>query len=310
MSTGPNEHGVIVGSAREGPSIAGFHKIVGLQRCETEYRLHDIVGLSDKHPKDNTAMAVGTICHAGRAAWFATQCTESVDFVVNAIQDYVKSSNDPVKVTAEREAIRLMTAYVKHWRLQPKPNVLDDEYPLGPAPLKENDPFFLYRTARLDDVSIYPDSLGQAVVGDLKTTSDSISGCMNEYRQHGQFITYAILWKMAKEGQAKFGPSPGVMIDIMTKDDNPKFHRELIVVTEFQQRWWYANMSHLLRRAAQITESTPTMRDTTQCARSISRKGSYLCQFHKLCQYGVSAAGQYILPNGDSLDTRPELVDI
>lgn len=306
----PNEHGVIVGSAREGPSIAGFHKVVTIQRCETEYRLAEVIGAKPKDPKANMAFDIGGLTHHGRGTWFSTQCTMHVDDVCQEISNFVKASGDPIKLQAEREAQRLMTAYIKHWRLYPTPNVLAVEYPIGPAPMKKNDPFFLYRTGRLDDVSIWPDSQGLACIGDLKTTSDTISGTINEYKQSGQFMTYAILWKMAKEGQLKFGPTPGVMIDILTKEENPKFHRELIVVTEHQQRWWYENMSHLLRRAAQITESTPTSRNTTQCARSISRRGSYLCTYHNLCKFGASAAGQFVMPDGNLLSERPELVEI
>lgn len=306
----PNAHGVLVGSAREGPSIAGFHKVVTLQRCETEYRYAESLGLKPVDAKPNAAFDVGTFTHHGRAMWFASQCTKHPDDVCQDISDMVRADGNPIKIQAEREAQRLITKYIKHWSLYPKPHVRAVEYQLGPAPLKERDPFFLYRTARLDDVSIYPDALNQLCIGDLKTTSDTISGIVNEYRQSGQFMTYALLWDMAKEGREFFNNTqiPGIMIDIVTKDENPKFHRELLTITEHQKRWWYENMSHLLRRAANITGTTPTSRNTTQCARAISRRGSYLCPFHKLCQYGSSATGQYTFPDGRLMSEEKELV--
>lgn len=294
----------IIGDTKDGPSIAGFHKIVDFMRCPQEYKFRHVLQIKPKNQEDKVAFAVGTLTHVGRATWFGSQFKCSIDAVLESITDNVAKSGNPIKIKAEREAKRLISAYVEHWRSKPLPLCRAVEYDIGPAPMRPSDPFFLYRTARFDDLSIYPDALNKLCIGDLKTTSDSISACVNEYRQHGQFILYSILYKMAKEGQQVFGPSHGIMLDICTKDAVPKFHRELIIVTPFQEQWYVASMSGWLRAAAQVTAETPTPRNVTQCSRAASRKGSYLCDFHQLCHYGGSHNNQYLTHDGQVPDKR------
>lgn len=298
----------IIGEAKEGPSLAGFHKIVDFMRCPQEYKFRHVLQVKPKNTEDKIAFAVGTLTHIGRATWFGSQFKCSIDVALESISAHVRTSGDPIKLKAEREAKRLISAYIEYWRSKPLPLCRAAEYEVGPCPMKPGDPFFLYRTARFDDLSIYPDALNKLCIGDLKTTSDTISGCVNEYKQNGQFILYSILYKMAKEGQQVFGPSHGIMLDICTKDTVPKFHREMIVITPFQEQWFTASMQGWLRAAAQVTSETPVPRNVTQCARAASRKGSYLCDYHQLCHFGGSAVGQYLSPNGDSPDKR--LVEI
>lgn len=277
----------IVGAAKDGPSIAGFHKIVDFLRCPQEYKYHHILGITPKDKDDKAALTIGILTHVGRAHWFASQFRAPVEACQEAIKKHVQSSGGKYKIESEREACRLVAAYVEHWRAQPLPLCRAVEYELGPAPLKEGDPFYAYRTARIDDLSNYPDALNKLCIGDLKTTSDSISGTVNEYKQHGQFILYSILWKMAKEGQALFGPIAGIMVDIETKEKVPKFHRELIPITPFQEHWFTASMQGWLKAASTVTRETPVPRNPVACARAVGR-GSYMCDYHDLCHYGGS----------------------
>lgn len=283
----------IVGAPKEGPSIAGYHKIVDFLRCPQEFKYRHTLGITPNGKDDKLALAIGVLTHVGRAHWFASQFKARVEECQEAIRQYVQTSAGKYKIDAEREACRLIAAYVEHWRAQPLPLCRAVEYEIGPAPLKEGDPFYAYRTARLDDLSNYPDALNKLCIGDLKTTSDTIAGVVNEYRQHGQFILYSILYKMAKEGQALFGPIAGMMVDIMTKEAVPKFHRELITVTPFQEHWFTASMQGWLKAASQVTASTPVPRNVTQCSRAVSRRGSYMCDFHELCHYGGSRVNLY-----------------
>ncbi len=296
----------IVGAAKEGPSVAGFHKIVDFLRCPQEYKNRHVLGLKQKDKEEIAALAVGVLTHLGRAHWFASQFKAPVEDCLNAIKEHVQKTATQANIKAEREACRLVAAYVEYWRSKPLPLCRAVEYEVGPCPMKPGDPFFRYRTARFDDLSIYPDALNKLCVGDLKTTSDTISSCVNEYKQNGQFILYSILYKMAKEGQAVFGPSAGIMLDICTKDAVPKFHRELIVITAFQEQWFTRSMQGWLAAAAQVTERTEVPRNVTQCSRSVSRKGSFLCDFHHLCHYGSSALGQYV----SSTPVTKELIEI
>lgn len=304
-----NKHGVLIGTPKEGPSIAGWHKIVDLQRCEQEYKNKHVLRIKHKDSEDKMALAVGILAHVGRAQWFSTQCTGSIDDALAEISTTAMASNSPTKVAAIRESQRIIAAYIEHWRIRPLPVVKAVEYDVGPAPMKPNDPFFLYRTMRADDVCVYQDALNQLCIGDLKTTSDSISGTVNEYKQNGQFILGSLLWKMAEQGEGLLGPIAGYMIDVATKDKDCKFHRELIIITEFQRQWFYASMVHWLRRAAQIDEKTPTLRNTTACAKSISRKASFLCEFHNLCHFGSDHAGQFVDSEGKSFDDRKQLIE-
>lgn len=299
----------IIGAAKEGPSLAGYHKIVDYMRCPQEYKFNHVLGIQPKDKEEKKALAVGVLTHIGRAHWFGSQFKATIDQCTAAITRAVQEKATPTNVEAEREAIRLVQAYIEHWRSKPLPLCRAVEYDIGPAPMKPGDTFFQYRTARFDDLSNYPDALNKLCIGDLKTTSDSISGCMNEYRQHGQFILYSILYRMAKEGLPIFGPVAGIMIDIETKEPVPKFHRELITVSTFQERWYTASMQEYLRDAAAMTPTTVARRNPTACARAIGRKGSYACDFRPLCQYGGSHNGQYVhKANGET--PKRELLEI
>ncbi len=292
----------LVGAPKEGPSIAGYHKIVDYLRCPQEYKFKHVMGLKQKNKQDTMALLVGVLTHAGRAAWFASQFKGTIDEAHEAITACAQSTGTKERVDAEREAKRLVAAYIEHWRSKPLPLCVAVEYEVGPAPLKVGSLLHQYRTARYDDVSRYPDALNKLCIGDLKTTSDTIASCVNEYRQNGQFILYSILWKMAKEGHALFGathgPIAGIMVDIETKEAVPKFHRELIVVTPFQEHWFIKSMEAWLNEASLITETTEVRRNVTACSRAVSRKGSYMCDYHQLCHFGGSAANQYVDKNG------------
>lgn len=285
----------IIGQPKEGPSLAGFHKIVDFLRCPQEYKNKHVNGIEPKGKDEKAALQIGVLTHVGRATWFGSQFKCTIDDALESITKHVQQSGGTYKIEVEREAQRLIAAYIEHWRSKPLPVCRAVEYDIGPAPLKEGDTFFQYRTARFDDLSNYPDALNKLCIGDLKTTSDSIAGCVNEYRQHGQFILYSILYKMAREGQAVFGPIAGIMIDVETKEKVPSFHRELITITQFQEQWFTASMHGWLKAAAQVSPTTPVPRNVTQCSRAVSRKGSYMCDYHPLCQYGSSHANQFVV---------------
>lgn len=299
---------VVKGAPKEGPSIAGWHKIVDFLRCPQEYKFRHILGIEPKNKEDKVALTIGTLCHIGRAHWFGTQFKASIDECQAAITQHVQESGGKYKVESEREALRLIAAYVEEWRSKPLPLCRAVEYDIGPAPMAENDPLYAYRTARVDDVSNYPDALNKLCIGDLKTTSDSISGCINEYRQNGQFILYNMLWRMAKEGQAVFGPIDGIVVDVMTKEKVPKFYRERIEVTAFQEHWFRASMLGYLSAASQVSIKTPVPRNVTMCARAISR-GSFMCDYQKLCHYGGAHINQYVNRSNGELPSK-ELVEI
>lgn len=298
----------VVGAPKDGPSIAGWHKIVSFLRCPQEYKFHETLGIKPKDKEEKAALHIGVLAHVGRAHWFASQFKCSIDSAREAITKHVQETGGKYKIESEREAQRLVCAYIEHWRSKPLPLCRAVEYEVGPAPLKPDDPLYAYRTARFDDVSQYPDVPKYLCIGDLKTTSDSISGCINEYRQNGQFILYSILWRMAKEGQAVFGPIAGVMLDIETKDKVPAFHRELITITAFQEHWFYNSIMGYLKAAQQVTSNTPVPRNVSQCSRSVSRKGSFMCDYHDLCHYGASRAHLYRDKEGNM--PSKELVEI
>lgn len=299
---------VIVGAPTSGPSSAGFHKIIDFMRCPQEHKFKHVMGLKKRDSEPSSALLIGVLAHVGRAYWFASQFKAPIEQCQGAISQHVQQYGLYNATDAEREAQRLIAAYIEHWRSKPLPLCRAVEYDIAPTNMKPGDPLELYRTARFDDLSIYPDALNKLCIGDLKTTSDSISGCVNEYRQNGQFILYNILYKMAKEGQALFGPSAGMMIDVLTKDKVPKFHRELIIVTSFQEHWFIRSMQGWLKAAQQVTPYTEVPRNVSQCCRSVSRKGTYMCDYHQLCHFGASAVGQYVDKDGKVPDK--ELVEL
>jgi hypothetical protein len=193
--------------------------------------------------------------------------------------------------------------YQDHWGRLPKPTPIACEYKLGPTPLEAGDPFFMHRTARLDDVSRYPNGLNKLYLGETKTTSGSIGQCIEQYALHPQILLQMLLWKMDPKGEATYGPIEGVMLDVIKKgygEESCSFAREAIPVPAFAMSWFPRTLKAWLRIFAAIDWDADVTRNPMRCTRSIGR-ATVACEFRELCKKGRAASNLYVMGKGVQL---------
>lgn len=250
--------------------------------------------------------AMGLLFHAMRARWFTlrfaddTKAWESIQEAADAEQ---KAQDLPMPVAVLEDALALMGHYITHWSRQPKPTPIATEHLLGPAPISKGDPFFLYRTARLDDLSKYPEALGEVCIGESKTASTSIGQVVQEYEMHPQPLLQYALYSNCENGEKRFGPAAGIMLDITVKGDarsDPKFGRVFVPVTDVQRSWFGRSMAGYLRAAASVDWDTDAPRNPLGCTYMAGR-ARVDCTFKELCMHGKSSSGSYVMRDGSSL---------
>jgi hypothetical protein len=301
----PVEPNIPIGDA-VGGSPAGWHSVEDFIRCPKEYQFRHVRNVRSPSTEMKDHFAIGVLLHAAKAHWFARKfATDEATLleIRRLVQVEGEKQKLPVSLKAEQQALTYFNEYVTFWRIRPKPTPIACEYDIGPAPLEAGDPFFLWRTGRLDDVSAYPESGGKLAIGDLKTTGASINDCVNQYTLHGQPLLYALLWRNAKQGQAMHGPISGVVLDIVQKGYGgtaSKFSRVFIPVTEHSLTWFAQGLKAQLRQVAAVEAESTVERRVTACTRMVGR-GRYACEFRNLCQYGKSASGEYVTASGESL---------
>jgi hypothetical protein len=302
----PMEPEVLFDGSGGGATEAGWHSIESMLKCPKEYQLRHVRGVREPQYILPDHFAVGSLFHAGRARWFTLRFATDAkawDSIKEAVEHEASIQRLPVRMVAEQKVLQLLTLYCEHWSQRPKPKPLCAEYKLGPAPIKQGDPFMLHRTARLDDASYYPEANGKLCLGESKTTSGSINDCVNQYTLHGQPLLQLVLWKMAPQGEAKHGKVAGVMLDVAQKPSgkNPaKFGRMFIPVPDFALSWYVDALRTYLRAAAQVDWDTEVTRNIAMCTRMEGR-ARLPCEFRELCSHGRSAATRYVLRNGESL---------
>lgn len=283
-----------------GRSTAGWHSIEALLRCPKEYQLREIRQIREPAAATPDHFAVGTGFHAGRARWFTLHFATNAK-AMKSIEEAVVAEFEMAKLPVGKRALGatmdLLNQYIEHWSGRPRPTPKAAEYLIGPAPLKDGDPFMLHRTARIDDASEYPESGGKLCIGEAKTTSVSIADTVNQYQLHGQPLLQLVLWKMAPQGEAKLGPAAGIMLDIVKKPysgEKAQFGRVFVPVSPFALNWYVENMRHYLRQAAQIDWDTEVPRNITACTRTIGRMRAP-CEFRDLCAHGRAASLKYVM---------------
>lgn len=291
----------------DGPSAAGWHKVESGFRCFKEYQYGEIRGITNPQADMPDPFAIGQMMHVGKAHWFSKHFSTD-ETVLSGIRDRMleaaEKSKLPMSLDAQRSALRYFTEYVEHYRVRAKPKVLAAEYDIGPAPLDPGDPEFLWRTARLDDVSWYPEGGGALFIGEAKTTSTSVNDAVNQYSLHGQPMLQALLWKVAPQGEAKHGPIAGVMLDVIVKGYGGKkstFARLPLPITQRALDWYAKNFRQRLRQLANVEWDTDVPRNIQACTRMVGRS-RMACPFRDLCMHGRSATTKYVFKkDGSSL---------
>jgi hypothetical protein len=201
---------------------------------------------------------------------------------------------------ALRDGQRYMKEYIEHWSKRLKPEPLAAEYKLGPAPFAKDDPIFVYRTARLDDVSKYPEAGGTLCIGETKTTSGSPNDVKEQYTLHGQTMLQFLLWRHAPQGEAMHGPVAGTVLDIIKKgygNERSKFDRVFIPFNEGALEWFTKTLRANLRAAAGVDWDADVPRNPAMCCRTIGRK-LVVCDYRDLCIHGRSASVKYVFRDG------------
>lgn len=290
----------------DGPSSHGWHAVSAFIRCPKEFQFRHVRKIVSPTSETPDNLAVGILLHAAKAEWFARGFAAD-EVTLDHIRQVIIATGEkqplPVRDQAEQKALRYFEEYVKHWRIRPKPKSVACELLLGPAPLVKGDNPILWRTGRLDDVSYYPEAGGHLAIGDLKTTSASIQDTLNEYALHGQPLLYSILWRMAPQGEAVYGPIRGVVLDIVQKgygDKPSKFARAFVPTPEFAQQWFARDLRTALADVALVTPTSEAWRNVTACTRMLGR-GRRKCDYHSICTHGRSSGLSYLTTDGKRL---------
>lgn len=293
---------MILGTSK-GATAAGWHSIAAFLRCPKEYQFSNVRGLRPVASQTPEALAIGLMIHAGRARWFSLNFAPSTrcwDEVYSAMLDEAETCKLPVSNDARMRATDLMKRYIDFWITRPLPTPRAAEYDVGPAALHPGDQFMLWRTARLDDVSVYPEGGNALWIGECKTTSGDVTDVHKEYRLHGQLLLQYALWKAAPQGEATLGPVAGVMLDIIRKPyakQSAKFARIAVPINPRVLTWYIKNLRHVLRAAAQVGPETDVPRNVTACTRMIGRM-RVECEFQALCSDGKAAGLKYVDASG------------
>ena len=292
-----SKSGVLVGSG--GVTEAGYHSIESFLRCPKLFQFEKVRNIGLPQQYEPPYFTVGRMLHAGKAKWFS-RGFRTTDKTWRAIQRAMEleahTGKLPPKREALRDGLRYMEEYIEHWSKRPLPKPVACEYKLGPAPFSANDPFFLFRTARLDDVSHYPEAGGALAIGEMKSTSGSPGDVVEEYTLHGQTMLQYLLWRHSDNGEAQHGKVAGTVLDIIKKGygrEKSKFSRQFIPFDPYALEWFADTLRANLRAAALVTWDAEVPRNITACTRTAGRK-KVVCDYRDLCAHGKSASIKYV----------------
>jgi hypothetical protein len=293
-----------------GATRQGYHAIADFLRCPKLDQFKRVRGIALPGTETPDYFAVGIMVHAGRAEWLEGGGTDAAaEARIHAVMEQSAIQEKlPITEKARRDAYRYVAEYIEHWSTRVGPKVVAVEYALDATPLVPGDPDFWKRTARLDDVSFYPEALDQLCVGELKTTSHSIADCANQYTLHGQPLLQMALWQRATNGAAKHGAVAGVLLDVIKKGygkERSQFGRHFIPVEDFAVAWFIRSIRGYLKAQSKVEWNTEVPRNPNGCT-YVSSGRRATCECRDLCIAGRSAAGKYWV-NGQPMRLwRPE----
>ena len=300
---------LVIAPAIKGASSAGWHNISTMLKCPKEYQLSQVRKVAVPRTLLPDPLAVGSLFHEGRSHWFQSGFPTGAAYwekLKKYIHDSANISNPPIRMDAVNRTLSYLEQYCSHWSMRAKPNVVLVETEVGPAPLMKGDPISMFRTFRPDDVSEYPEANGKLCIGECKTTSVGVDDAVNEYTLHGQPMMQYIVWSMAKNGAAKYGPVSHVLLDVIVKGygkERCKFGRQAIPITQYAIDWYIQSMRGYLTAANLIGYDTEVPRNIASCTRLVGR-ARIACQFRELCQFGKAAANRYVDSDGDGLGNK------
>lgn len=247
--------------------------------------------------------AIGTLVAAMRRQWFGDRfpkVTPAYQRTLNrAAQEAAEQDRLPIDPRDYVFATALFGQYVAHWRTKPRPTPVHVEFKMGPGPLWEGAPRPTWRTAKPDDISRYPEAGGALCLADCKTTSGDIGTVVREYELHVQPLQYLAQYRLDPNGERRYGPLAGVLLDVIQKPSagkKPKFGRVFIEYRSQAVDEFIESMKFHLDVIRRIGWDTPVPR-AYGCTYMAGR-ARVDCEFKDLCRFGSSAASKYKLPGG------------
>lgn len=283
-----------------GPSGLGFSELKSVI-CDKMYQYEHVRKIYKPTAQTPDYFAEGSFVHAGRARWFAEKQSLSAGAWQKIVDDVDKTRTTlplPCSDMAVRNALRYLTEYIEHYSVRPKPNIAAVEHLLGPFKLEGDNS---ERTARLDDWGFYEEAGGLAI-GECKTTT-TLTDTLAEYTLHGQPVLQRILWDIAPQGAAMYGPAKGHILDVIQKGLGGKkcqFMRVFLPIPDRVLAWGKRTLISMLKRRALIGWDTDTERNFAGCTQ-LSGRARIPCQFQNLCMYGEAAALEYAFKDGTGL---------
>lgn len=291
---------------KSGASSEGWHEIDALFRCEWEWVARNLRGIVPSGQTETPApLAQGLVVHAARAEWFTHGFRTDADSqarILAAARAEGAKQQLPITPDDEQAALRIFAAYQNHWQYMPKPTVKHVELEIAPTEVVPG----YTRTARLDDVSEYPEAGGALCLGEAKTTAGRFDDLVAFYEMHGQPLLQDLLWRKSVQGAAALGPIAGVMLDIIGKPGRQRkgfeFARVLIPINDHMREWFERALMAKLERRKELVASAKPARNPTSCIRHHASLGYAIrCPYRDLCQHGRAATGGYQLADGSSL---------
>lgn len=290
-----------------GASGLGYSEIEAYLRCPKEYQYGAVRKLVKPMTVIPDYFASGAFVHAGRARWFASQFSTSDETWLQIQADMTKVREEfslPCNESAYSDALRWVQEYVEHYGVREKPKIVAVEHMLGPVELAEGYPA-TNRTARLDDFGFYPESGSALAIGECKTTAGGIQDVANQYTMHGQPALQNLLWKLAPQGEAMYGASAGMVLDVIKKGYAGKrceFARLFVPVPARLMEITQREFSNALASKAHIGWNSQPERRLTSCTRLIG-KARVACPFRDICLHGRAGAIGFVTEDGQPVSS-------
>lgn len=287
-----------------GASPRGWHAIEAVFHCGKKFELQQRWGLRRPMTMTPDALGTGGLFHQGRAWWFSNNFAtgkDAWDKLKTFVEEAALLYELPVKQDVINRTLSYLDQYCTYWSARVKPRVKEVEYTLTGNILG---PDFDDRTARIDDLSEYPDNSFKLCIGECKTTSVSVKDAVEEYTVHGQPTKQAILFEAAPEGARKYGSVSDILLDVIVKGygkEKCSFGRQVLRITDHMKNWYLPMLAAKVSEAQRIMDGEPGVRNITSCTRLIGRM-RVPCLYRDLCQRGRSAAPAYVDRDGISLN--------
>lgn len=294
MNTHPGE--IAAPEVQTTDSLRGWHKLGLFLRCPKAYQYKVLNGIVPEQDIAPTALAVGTLTHAGRE-YYLRKKNPNPHKLTDHMLHVADLQKIPVSMEARRQGLRYVHEYIEHYeRYDLKPKTIATEYALtGSITEKYGD--LGERTARLDDVSRYKEAGGGLCVGEFKTTSGSVAECYKFYQFHGQPILQLLLWAASENGYQTHGGVEGVCLDVMQKGSGAKksqFARYILTFPDSVLIAMHRHLQHHIKRMAAIHAGKRAHRDPTGCSFTTGNGRVSSCEYKALCTLGDSVSRMYL----------------